>query len=103
LFDGYLIQRTEAAGTGDGVAGSPAKPDTAPQPLEKPDTDLGPHLAYAFQWWLAAPVGFVLVLVGARREHLEGPGSTSPSPGDPPVPARTPRVRKTRIWDEEDE
>jgi len=49
----------------------------------------GPHLAYALQWWLAAPVGFVLVLVGARRELLEGSG--------------TPKVKKTRIWDEEDE
>jgi cytochrome oxidase assembly protein ShyY1 len=103
LYGGYVIKHTEVAGPGDGAAGSPGKPAAAPQPLEKPDTDLGPHLAYAFQWWLAAPVGFVLVLVGARREHLEGPVPASPDPGDRPAPARTPRAKKVRIWDEEDE
>ena len=59
-----------------------------PTPLEPPDTDLGPHQAYAFQWWAAMLGGFVLVLFGARREQQEGGGPVKP--------------RKVRIWDEED-
>jgi len=80
LYGGYLILRAEA--------GPPGIPITRPMALERPDTGRGPHLAYALQWWLAAPVGFVLVLVGARREHLDG--------------SELPKVRRTRIWDEED-
>lgn len=77
----------------DGTA--PARPTA----LEAPDTDLGPHQAYAFQWWLAMVAGFVLVWFGARREYREGleqpDGAGTGSPG----PARP---KKVRIWDEED-
>src|SRR4051812_47139435 len=31
-----------------------------PAPLAAPDTDLGPHQAYAIQWWLTSVFGFVL-------------------------------------------
>ena len=65
-----------------------------PTALEAPDTDLGPHQAYAFQWWFAMVAGFVLVWFGARREYLDGHGAPEPS-----APARP---RKVRIWDEED-
>jgi cytochrome oxidase assembly protein ShyY1 len=99
LFGAYLIRRSEAGQPGERI--EPA------QALEKPDTGQGPHLAYALQWWLAAPVGFVLVIVGARREHLEGQEPSAPTQGDGgggvPVPARAAKVRKVRIWDEEDE
>lgn len=84
LYDGYLVVQSEAA---SGPVASPLTPDP-------PDRDLGPHLAYAIQWWAAAPVGFVLVLVGVRREHRER-GEGTPEL----VPARP---RKVRIWDEED-
>jgi cytochrome oxidase assembly protein ShyY1 len=94
LYGAYLIRRAEA--------GPPGEHIETPQALEMPDTDLGPHLAYALQWWLAVPVGFVLVLLGARREHLDGSQPWAPVPGGA-APARPPRVRKTRIWDEEDE
>ena len=102
LYGAYVILRAEA--------GPPGERIVRPQPLEPPDTDEGPHLAYALQWWLAAPVGFVLVVVGARREHLEGSDPTEPAGGGAPAPGSdgaTPRmlqrVKKTRIWDEEDE
>ncbi len=65
-----------------------------PTALEPPDTDLGPHQAYAFQWWFAMVAGFVLVWFGARREYLEG------ADADPSSVPATPR--KVRIWDEED-
>jgi len=69
-----------------------------PTALEAPDTDLGPHQAYAFQWWMGMVGGFVLVWFGARREYREG----LPEPGEPTSTARVPRPRRTRIWDEED-
>jgi len=95
LYGAYLIRRSEA--------GPPGEHIEHPQLLARPDTGQGPHLAYALQWWLAAPVGFVLVFVGARREHLEGHEPAVPAPGGAAVPARPPKVKKTRIWDEEDE
>ena len=67
-----------------------------PTALEAPDTDLGPHQAYAFQWWMGMVGGFVLVWFGARREYREGL--------EEPVGAgaRVPKPKRTRIWDEED-
>ena len=71
-----------------------------PTRLDPPDTDLGPHLAYALQWWLAAPGGVVLVFVGARREWREDRLEDDLAAGaHRPVPVR---ARKVRIWDEED-
>jgi cytochrome oxidase assembly protein ShyY1 len=63
-----------------------------PTPLGEPDRSLGPHLAYAYQWWLSTVVGFVLLWFGIRRElRAEDPVRYPRKPG------------KTRIWDEEDE
>jgi cytochrome oxidase assembly protein ShyY1 len=97
LYGAYLIRRSEV--------GQPGERIEHPQALESPDTGQGPHLAYALQWWLAAPVGFVLVFVGARREHLEGSDPRAPAPAGSAVPGKPVKVKvkKTRIWDEEDE
>ena len=62
-----------------------------PMALEPPDEDLGPHLAYAYQWWLGMSAGFVLVWLGLRRDLRDA---------DPVAAAARPR--KIRIWDEED-
>jgi cytochrome oxidase assembly protein ShyY1 len=95
LYGAYLIARDEA--------GTPGQQIVRPLALAEPDTDKGPHLAYALQWWLAAPVGFVLIFFGARRELLERAGTNlPPQRGATPQPA-SPRARRTRIWDEEDE
>jgi cytochrome oxidase assembly protein ShyY1 len=91
LYGTYLIMDRES--------GSPGQRIVRPVRLEPPDTDLGPHLAYAVQWWLAVPVGFVLVFVGARREWREEQLENDVAAGRPPVPVR---ARKVRIWDEED-
>ena len=58
-----------AVGRAYGVLASedPA-PATSPTPLERPDGDLGPHLAYAVQWWLGSIVVFVLLVVYASKE-----------------------------------
>jgi cytochrome oxidase assembly protein ShyY1 len=93
LYGAYLIRRAEV--------GEPGARIEHPLPLERPDTGKGPHLAYALQWWLAAPVGIVLVLVGARREHLDDLETAPAGSGSAP-PAKATKVRKTRIWDEED-
>ena len=95
LYGAYLILR--------GEVGPPGERIVRPQPLEQPDTGEGPHLAYALQWWFAAPVGFVLVLVGARREYLEGSAPTMPAGSGGHAPPMPQKVKKTRIWDEEDE
>lgn len=82
LLDGYV--RLDQETTADG-----AEPPR-PQALGAPDKSLGPHLAYAWNWWLVMPAGFLLVWLGIRREERD----------ENPDPVR---VKKTRIWDEEDE
>lgn len=60
-----------------------------PDPLEVPDTETGPHLAYAIQWWIVIPAVLVFWAMALRREAQSGQ-------------ARPPRPKKVRIWDEED-
>lgn len=84
VLDAYLVLESEQTASG-----------TVPQrptPLAKPDTGLGPHQAYALQWWLTSVFGFVLLAHRLRLASADGPGSP---------PAST-RPRKVRIWDEED-
>lgn len=85
VLGGYLDLQEER---GEGVAAAPERP----RPLEEPDTGTGPHLAYALQWWLGIPVAVGYVLVALRREARTEAG----------LPARAPRPRKVRVWDEED-
>ena len=90
LLGAYLVLEREH------LAGGGAAPPR-PYRLERPDTGLGPHQAYAFQWWGAMAVGFVLVFFGVRREYresLEGRDATERPAADKP--------RKVRVWDEED-
>ena len=84
VLPGYVLLQGEAPAGG----GTPPRP----RPLGEPDRDLGPHLAYAYQWWLTMVVGFVLVWFGIRRELR------AENPEKYPV-----KARRTRIWDEEDE
>ena len=76
--------------------------------LPRPDQDLGPHQAYAYQWWLFMPGGVVFVWWAMRRELLleqeeavDG-GAEGSRPAAAPRPARPARPKKVRIWDEED-
>jgi len=84
VLPGYLLLQSEVLPDGT----SPARP----RPLGEPDRDLGPHQAYAYQWWLLMVAGFVLIPFGIRRElRLEDPQKYPAPP------------RRARIWDEEDE
>ncbi len=82
VFDGYVVLASEQLP--DGTA--PARPT----PLADPDRSLGPHQAYAFQWWLSMPVGLLLIWLGLRRELRDE------------QPDRPAKPKKVRIWDEED-
>ncbi|GAA1752156.1 SURF1 family protein [Nostocoides vanveenii] len=114
LLGGYVQS------AGDPGAASTPTAGGVPTPLGLPDTGLGPHQAYAYQWWVSMPLGFILIFFGLRREEgvaadeSEAPGSASP-PTDAldtraearPVARRRPRATerkpgKVRIWDEED-
>jgi cytochrome oxidase assembly protein ShyY1 len=68
--------------------------------LPHPEEDLGPHQAYAIQWWLTMPGGLVFVIWAMRRELAPTEDST---PGAEADRVRVPaRPKKVRIWDEED-
>lgn len=82
VLDGYVVLDRELAAGG----ASPPRPDR----LEDPDRSLGPHQAYAFQWWMTMPLGLLLIWLGIRRELREE---------DPDRPVKP---KKVRIWDEED-
>lgn len=107
------------------VAEEPA-PATAPRPLPRPDTDLGTHLSYTFQWWVFAIGALVGVVVLARREAAaltrtpgagagalartadgdpgrSAGGTTRRRPGDADPPPRPgARRRRGRAEEEED-
>lgn len=85
VHEAYLVLDPAAPGGASATASGMA-------PLERPVGDLGPNQAYAYQWWLVSPLGFVLLLqllrVGTADERA--------------APRREPRPKKVRIWDEED-
>ncbi|KGN38739.1 SURF1 family protein [Knoellia subterranea] len=82
VLDGYIVLDSEVSADGT----TPPRPDR----LEDPDRSLGPHQAYAFQWWLSMPVGMLLIWLGLRRELRDE------------QPDRPAKPKKVRIWDEED-
>ena len=90
LLGGYLLLDAPT-GVSDAVT---------PRSLGRPDLGLGPHLAYAYQWWFSVPMGFVLIVLGLRRERrLAAQGA--PVSGQPQAESGRPK-KKVRIWDEED-
>jgi cytochrome oxidase assembly protein ShyY1 len=61
-------------------------PGAAPRRLPAPEVEEGPHLAYAFQWFVFAAIALVGVGVLARRE-------AHPSAGTPAPPVRATAAR----------
>ena len=64
-------------------------------PLPRPEEDLGPHQAYAYQWWLFMPGALIFIGFAIRRESNAGRAADDESEAAAPL-------RKVRIWDEED-
>lgn len=54
---------------GELVAEQPAAP--RPEALPSPDTSLGPHLSYAFQWWIFALFFPAALIYRTRRQLLD--------------------------------
>jgi len=71
-------------------------PASAPTPLPRPTVDLGPHLAYAVQWWAFALTAYVLLAMNALREVRRRAGD----PGRPRAQAR-PRPRRDEEVEDE--
>jgi cytochrome oxidase assembly protein ShyY1 len=74
------------------LASEDPRPAGAPSLLPRPDGDLGPHLAYAVQWWAGAVVLYVLLVVYAGKEAARRAGGEEPADGRP-RPAPRPAVR----------
>jgi cytochrome oxidase assembly protein ShyY1 len=70
------------------LADTTPEPASQPQLIPPPDhSDIGPHLAYAIQWWLFAamiPVGAWILI---RREAKDRANPAPATPTDAPVPA----------------
>ncbi|MGV1007376.1 MAG: SURF1 family protein [Dermatophilaceae bacterium] len=90
VYPAYLVLGDEHTASG---AAAPR-----PTPLEAPTGDLGPHQAYALQWWATALLG-VAFLVFLVRNNPQQFGRSAPAPSGPARPAKP---KKVRIWDEED-
>ncbi|GAA2023272.1 hypothetical protein GCM10009740_10630 [Terrabacter terrae] len=81
------------------LGGQQPAPDAGQHPLKllpRPEEDLGPHQAYAYQWWLFMPGGVLFIFFAIRRQAA----ALRESQGRPD--AVPPRPKKVRIWDEED-
>lgn len=86
------------------VSEDPA-PATAPQPLEDPSADPGPHLSYAIQWILFAIMGFVFItyVIRTERRHRREDAEDAEDAQDEAGPARTRAASARRDRDAEDE
>ncbi|MFI9049970.1 SURF1 family protein [Streptomyces sp. NPDC053427] len=75
---------------------APGKSGGKPELVPEPDHDsIGPHMAYAIQWWLfaaAVPVGWVILVRRERRDRAEAAAKEAEEaakvPGEPDEPGR---------------
>lgn len=73
---------------------------TGLQPVPLPQLSLGPHLSYAFQWWLLALLApFAAVFLVRRDARLEREARGEAAEAESPPPSR--RTRPKRLSDEE--
>lgn len=106
-----LIADTVSADTGDAlevsaygimVSEDPA-PASAPQPLDSPSEDPGPHLSYAIQWILFAIMGFIFIgyVIRTERKHRREDAEDDET-ADAPRAAAPASRRRDRDAEDED-
>ncbi|MFJ2114768.1 MULTISPECIES: SURF1 family protein [unclassified Streptomyces] len=70
---------------------APVPPAGSPEPVPTPEhSDIGPHMAYAVQWWLfvgAVPVGWFILVRNEKRERAAKKAAEDAESGAEPVPA----------------
>ena len=89
---GWLMVREPCDETG--CLGTPL------QPVPPPQLSLGPHLSYAFQWWLLAAAAPVLTIAVLRRDARHASEHALGATRATPKPPREPR-RARQLSDEE--
>ncbi|WP_353809950.1 SURF1 family cytochrome oxidase biogenesis protein [Agromyces sp. SYSU T00194] len=67
---------------------SAAEADEPPLPAMRPERDEGPHLSYAFQWFVFALMAFVGLGWAARQERRSRAEEDGEAPVAPPKPRR---------------
>jgi cytochrome oxidase assembly protein ShyY1 len=77
------------------------RPADAPALLPRPDTDLGPHLAYAWNWWGFAVAGYALLGYYALREVQLRRLAPRGISAEQLSAARKQRARRRRVRDED--
>ncbi|MFN2321208.1 MAG: SURF1 family protein [Dermatophilaceae bacterium] len=93
LAAAYVRAQTEMTGAAPVESGLMA--------MEPPDRSLGPHQAYAIQWWLTMALGYAFVGLGIRRELREELAEQDPEAAAAAAQARQARKKVSR-WEEED-
>jgi cytochrome oxidase assembly protein ShyY1 len=95
-------QGLERSAYGILVSEDPA-PATAPQPLEDPSADPGPHLSYAIQWILFAIMGFVFIVyvIRTERRHRREEAEDAEREDSGPAPRAAPGRRDRDAEDED--
>jgi cytochrome oxidase assembly protein ShyY1 len=88
----YVRAESETAGE--------AAVDSGLLAMEPPDRSLGPHQAYAVQWWLTMALGYAFVALGIRRELREELAERDPEAAAAAAQLRRPT--KVSRWEEED-
>lgn len=91
----YVLAQSETTAAGE--------VDSGLSPLEPPDRSLGPHQAYAIQWWATMALGYAFVVLGLRREIREEEVARDPEAAAERARLKEERKRaKVSRWDEED-
>lgn len=91
----YVRAQAETAGE--------APVDSGLLPLEPPDRSLGPHQAYAIQWWATMALGYAFVTLGIRRELRAEQDALDPDAAAERARAKAEKKRqKVSRWDEDD-
>lgn len=93
LAAAYVRAESETAG------GVPV--DSGLLAMESPDRSLGPHQAYAIQWWLTMALGYAFVALGIRRELRAEQAERDPE-GVAAAATLRRQTRKVSRWDEDD-